>query len=104
MADIEMCQHAECLKSETCWRFKAPVNPQAQSYFEPESVPCGNYWPMDDKKALQIEHVRKIEARGGSCDGLPCGPCPLDCSVVESDDIMLYVAREWLKENADARD
>lgn len=54
----------------------------------------------DEQKALQIAHVREIEARGGSCDGIPCGPCPLDCSVVESDDIMLHVAREWLKANS----
>jgi hypothetical protein len=55
----------------------------------------------DEQKYRQIAHAREIEARGGSCDGLLCGPCPLDCSVVESDDIMLLKAREWLKENAD---
>lgn len=54
----------------------------------------------DEQKAQQIAHVLKIEALGGSCDGLRCGPCPLDCSVVESDDIMLLKAREWLKANA----
>lgn len=56
---------------------------------------------IDEQKALQIAHVREIETRGGSCDGLRCGACPLDCSIVESDDIMLLKAREWLKENAD---
>lgn len=55
----------------------------------------------DDKLKAKIAHVRDIEARGGSCDGLLCGACPIDCSVVESDDIMLIKAREWLKENVE---
>jgi hypothetical protein len=54
----------------------------------------------DEQKSRQIAHAREIEAHGGSCDGLLCGPCPLDCSVVESDDIMLLKAREWLKANS----
>jgi len=54
----------------------------------------------DEKKARQIAHVRKVKANGGKCDGLSCGICPIDCSIVGTDDIMLHKAREWLKANA----
>ena len=53
----------------------------------------------DEQKSRQTAHVRKLEDQGGSCESLICGDCPLECSVVESDDIMLHKAREWLKEN-----
>ena len=53
----------------------------------------------DEQKARQVAHVREIEAQEGSCACLCCGDCPLECSVVESDDIMLHKAREWLKAN-----
>lgn len=49
MSDISMCQHAECPKAETCWRFNAQANEYAQLYFEPESVPCANYWPVGQR-------------------------------------------------------
>jgi hypothetical protein len=54
----------------------------------------------DEQKARQVAHVREIEAQEGSCACLCCGDCPLECSVVEADDIMLHKAREWLKANA----
>lgn len=57
-------------------------------------------WMKRERKALQIAHVRKVEASGGSCDGLRCVRCPIDCSVVESDAITLHKASEWLKANA----
>lgn len=58
-------------------------------------------WMRRERKALQIAHVREIVASGGSCLGLGCSRCPLDCSVVESDEIMLLVARDWLDKNRD---
>lgn len=60
-------------------------------------------WMRRERRATQIAHVREIVANGGSCGDYPhCGRCPLPCSVLESDDIVLMVAREWLKDNADA--
>lgn len=32
MADISKCDFADCLKSNSCYRFLAPANPQYQSY------------------------------------------------------------------------
>ena len=60
-------------------------------------------WWKRERKALQIAHVREIEARGGVCRNFSyrdCRACPLDCSLVESDEVMLAKAREWLKANA----
>ena len=47
MADITMCSGYRCSTKENCYRFTAPINEYAQSYFA--KVPgkdksCNHYW------------------------------------------------------------
>ena len=47
MADITMCSGDGCSTKENCYRFTAPINEYAQSYFA--KVPgkdksCNHYW------------------------------------------------------------
>ncbi len=57
-------------------------------------------WMKRERKALQLAHVNEIVAQEGNCACLDCHACPLDCSLVESDEVMLAKAHEWLKANA----
>lgn len=52
MADITMCLGDGCDKKEECWRYKAPANPYAQSYFYQSPIKngkCISFWPLDAK-------------------------------------------------------
>ena len=51
MADITMCPGVDCKNKETCYRYKAAVNPYYQSY--------SNF--QDTKKGDICEHYYKIE-------------------------------------------
>lgn len=52
MADITMCKDATCPNAQTCYRFKANVNPYGQYFFinSPlkEDKTCDEYWKVKE--------------------------------------------------------
>ncbi len=56
IADISMCQFAECEKSNSCHRFLATPNPEWQSYMKFQNI-ChaenGYQWYWEEKQSLE---------------------------------------------------
>lgn len=53
MSDITMCAGKNCELKETCYRYKAEVNPYRQGWSDfdlekKENEPCEWYWAMDN--------------------------------------------------------
>lgn len=53
MPDITMCNNADCLKKENCWRYMAEPSPFYQSFFEYPARDCVQkdyleYWPVEN--------------------------------------------------------
>jgi hypothetical protein len=62
MADITMCDGANCSRKETCFRYRANPNPHRQSYFmEPpldKSGECASYWPIKDASQFRRLNIK----------------------------------------------
>ena len=49
-----------------------------------------------ERLAIEHSHCEAIRAANGDCKALDCADCPLECSMVETDDITWRKAKEWL--------
>jgi len=55
---------------------------------------------MTEERILrERRHCKAIRAANGDCKALDCADCPLECSMVETDDITWRKAEEWLAAN-----
>jgi hypothetical protein len=52
-----------------------------------------------ERLAIERSHCEAIRVSGGDCRMLNCADCPLECSLVETDDITWHKAKEWLAAN-----
>jgi hypothetical protein len=56
-------------------------------------------WMQREKLTAQRKHCEDIIESGGTCWTADCHGCPLNCAIVETDEQVVAMAREWLAAN-----
>lgn len=66
MADISMCTGKKCKRKKECYRFRAPINEYAQSYFanpplDADTQACDYFWSTEGRYlAEQVVKRRRV--------------------------------------------